>query len=165
MNFDIANINNSISRIPRIYRNFNHCFLMYFNSDLSNLWIYFLKDLLGPSELRYDKVWPIYIYIYIKVFVLKVLMIISWSNLTINNWWLLECDYKCMQTKEHNVDYNIPPFIQIIRLIKIFSVLSSYETRFDCIYIFLKTLYVISLGIDRMANYVNMRTKCALCRS
>lgn len=163
MNFDIANINNSISRIPRIYRNFNHCFLMYFNSDLSNLWIYFLKDLLGPSELRYDKVWPIYIYI--KVFVLKVLMIISWSNLTINNWWLLECDYKCMQTKEHNVDYNIPPFIQIIRLIKIFSVLSSYETRFDCIYIFLKTLYVISLGIDRMANYVYMRTKCALCRS
>lgn len=88
MNFDIANINNSISRIPRIYRNFNHCFLMYFNSDLSNLWIYFLKDLLGPSELRYDEVWPIYIYI--KVFVLKVLMIISWSNLTINNWWLLE---------------------------------------------------------------------------
>lgn len=37
----------------------------------------FFKDLLGPSELRYDKVWPIYIYI--KVFVLKV-----------NNWWLLE---------------------------------------------------------------------------
>lgn len=90
MNFDIANINNSISWIPRIYRNFNHCFLMYFNSDLSNLWIYFLKDLLGPSELRYDEVWPIYIYIYIKVFVLKVLMIISCSNLTINNWWLLE---------------------------------------------------------------------------
>lgn len=165
MNFDIANINNSISWIPWIYLNFNHCFLMYFNSDLSNLWIYFLKDLLGPSELRYDKVWPIYIYIYIKVFVLKVLMIISCSNLTINNWWLLECDYKCMQTKEHNVDYNIPPFIQIIRLIKIFSVLSSYETRFDCFYIFLKTLYVISLGIDRMANYVYMRTNCALCRS
>lgn len=90
MNFDIANINNSISWIPRIYRNFNHCFLMYFNSDLSNFWIYFLKDLLGPSELRYDEVWPIYIYIYIKVFVLKVLMIISCSNLTINNWWLLE---------------------------------------------------------------------------
>lgn len=88
MNFDIANINNWISWIPRLYRNFNHCFLMYFNSDLSNLWIYFLKDLLGPSELRYDKVWPIYIYI--KVFVLKVLMIISCSNLTINNWWLLE---------------------------------------------------------------------------
>lgn len=50
----------------------------------------FFKDLLGPSELRYDKVWPIYIYIYIKVFVLKVLMIISCSDLMINNWWLLE---------------------------------------------------------------------------
>lgn len=48
----------------------------------------FFKDLLGPSELRYDKVWPIYIYI--KVFVLKVLMIISCSDLMINNWWLLE---------------------------------------------------------------------------
>lgn len=88
MNFDIANINNSVSWIPWINRNFNHCFLMYFNSDLSNLWIYFLKDLLGPSELRYDKVWPIYIYI--KVFLLKVLMIISCSNPTINNWWLSE---------------------------------------------------------------------------
>lgn len=32
----------------------------------------------------------LHIYIYIKVFVLKVLMIISCSNLTINNWWLLE---------------------------------------------------------------------------
>lgn len=78
---------------------------------------------------------------------------------------IIRSDYKCLQTKEHNVDYNIPPFIQIIRLIKIFSVLSSYETRFDCIYIFLKTLYVITLGIDRMANYVYMQTKCALCRS
>lgn len=48
----------------------------------------FFKDLLGPSELRYDKVWPIYIYI--KVFVLKVLMVISCSDLMINNWWLLE---------------------------------------------------------------------------
>lgn len=135
MNFDIANINNSISRIPRIYRNFNHCFLMYFNSDLSNLWIFFFKRFAWPLRIT---IWQSLtnLPIYIKVFVLKVLMIISWSNLTINNWWLLECDYKCMQTKEHNVNYNIPPFIQIIRLIKIFSVLSSYETRFDYLYFF-----------------------------
>lgn len=87
LNFDITKINNSISRIRRIYLNFNHCFLIYFNSDLSNPG-YFFNDLLGPSELRYDKVWPIYIYI--KVFVLKLLIIISCSDLMIYNWWLLE---------------------------------------------------------------------------
>lgn len=163
MNFDIANINNSISWIPRIYRNFNHCFLMYFKlRSLESLDIFF-KRFACPLRIT---IWQSLtnLPIYIKVFVLKVLMIISCSNLTINNWWLLEVIINvCKQKNTMWIKTSLHLFksSDLSRFSLSFRVMRQGLT----IYIFFKTLYVISLGIDRMANYVYMRTKCALCRS
>lgn len=159
MNFDIANINNSVSWIPRIISKFQPLLLNVFQLRSLEFLDIFFKRFAWPLRIT---IWRslINLHIYIKVFVLKVLMIISCSNLTINNWWLLEVIINVCKQK------NTMWIITSLHLFKS-SDLSRFSLSFRVmrqgltVFIF----YVISLGIDRMANYVYMRTKCALCRS